>query len=167
MASFDGNGNKPKVRIIKKYKNRKLYDTMISCYITFNDLSELIKRSENFIVIESNSKIDITVDILINIIFDNERKADLTMPISKYHEIIKYNIGLSFYLLKMGLFTENQMLQKNNTNSQYYSSTENNEFNLDEISIGEPDVINKISNFLPSSGNNPGGPAKPPGLLTT
>ncbi len=59
-------------RIIKKYPNRRLYDTEISRYITLADLRKLVVQEIEFKVVDSNNSEDLTQSILLQIILDEE-----------------------------------------------------------------------------------------------
>ena len=59
-------------RLIKKYPNRRLYDTQTSAYITLADVKQLVLDSENFKVIDAKSTEDLTRSILLQIILDEE-----------------------------------------------------------------------------------------------
>ena len=48
-----------KTKIIKRYQNRKLYDTQQSCYVTLDDIAKMIRLNEDVVVIDNKSKIDI------------------------------------------------------------------------------------------------------------
>lgn len=61
-----------KVRIIKKYPNRRLYDTEVSRYITLSDLQKLVLEGVNFEVRDANTGKEITRNILLQIIADQE-----------------------------------------------------------------------------------------------
>ena len=50
-----------KTKIIKRYQNRKLYDTQQSCYVTLDDIAKMIRTSEDVMVIDNKTKNDITV----------------------------------------------------------------------------------------------------------
>jgi polyhydroxyalkanoate synthesis repressor PhaR len=62
----------PQPRIIKKYPNRRLYDTTESRYITLEDVKHLVLKSEPFIVIDKGTGEDITRTILLQIIIEQE-----------------------------------------------------------------------------------------------
>jgi polyhydroxyalkanoate synthesis repressor PhaR len=62
----------PRMRIIKKYPNRRLYDTETSSYIKLAEVHTLIKNGEDFKVVDANTGDDITRSILIQIIIDQE-----------------------------------------------------------------------------------------------
>lgn len=61
-------------RIIKRYPNRKLYDTVESCYVTLDDIGQMIKEGEDVQVIDNNSQEDLTSMTLAQIIFEEEKK---------------------------------------------------------------------------------------------
>ncbi len=61
-----------KPRVIKKYPNRRLYDTVLSRYITLSDVRELVIHSVEFEIIDTQSKKDLTRNILLQIIMEQE-----------------------------------------------------------------------------------------------
>jgi polyhydroxyalkanoate synthesis repressor PhaR len=61
-----------KLRLIKKYPNRRLYDTQTSTYITLADVKELVLRHEEFQVVDAKSSEDLTRSILLQIILEEE-----------------------------------------------------------------------------------------------
>jgi polyhydroxyalkanoate synthesis repressor PhaR len=60
------------VRLIKKYPNRRLYDTQTSSYITLADVKELVLKHESFQVVDAKSNDDLTRQILLQIILEEE-----------------------------------------------------------------------------------------------
>lgn len=60
------------VRLIKKYPNRRLYDTKTSAYITLDDVKELVLKYETFQVVDAKSGEDLTRSILLQIILEEE-----------------------------------------------------------------------------------------------
>jgi polyhydroxyalkanoate synthesis repressor PhaR len=100
------NKNQPtKVKIIKRYQNRKLYDTQQSCYVTLDDISKMIRANEDVVVIDNKSKNDITAATLTQIIFESEKKASQYAPLFTLREIIQHSNGsISSYLAKLGAF---------------------------------------------------------------
>ena len=59
-------------RLIKKYPNRRLYDTKTSAYITLSDVKDLVLSKENFNVLDAKTSEDITRSILLQIILEEE-----------------------------------------------------------------------------------------------
>ena len=84
------------VRIIKKYQNRKLYDTKDSCYITLDDIASLIRKGEEVRVIDNKTKGDVTSVILTQILVDQEKSAKSTLPQTMLRDIIRRGKGSIF-----------------------------------------------------------------------
>ena len=72
MQTKKANGAKPAQRVIKKYPNRRLYDTDTSTYITLADVKQLVMDSELFVVRDPKSNEDLTRSILLQIILEEE-----------------------------------------------------------------------------------------------
>ena len=85
MAKNDGQ------TVIKKYANRRLYNTGTSTYVTLDDLAQMVKRGEDFTVQDAKSGDDITHSVLTQIIFEQESKNGNTLlPISFLRQLISY-----------------------------------------------------------------------------
>ena len=77
--------------VIKKYANRRLYNTGTSTYVTLEDLAEMVKRGEEFNVQDAKSGDDITHPVLTQIIFELENKDGQTMlPIPFLRQLIAF-----------------------------------------------------------------------------
>ncbi|MBO6717450.1 MAG: polyhydroxyalkanoate synthesis repressor PhaR [Rhizobiaceae bacterium] len=77
--------------VIKKYANRRLYNTGTSTYVTLEDLAEMVKRGEEFTVKDAKSGEDITHPVLTQIIFELENKDGQNMlPISFLRQLISF-----------------------------------------------------------------------------
>ncbi|MCY4524919.1 MAG: polyhydroxyalkanoate synthesis regulator DNA-binding domain-containing protein [Halobacteriovoraceae bacterium] len=63
------------VRIIKRYQNRKLYDTHQSCYVTLEDISQIVRSGNEIQVIDNKTGKDITYMTQIQLLFDQEKKS--------------------------------------------------------------------------------------------
>jgi len=102
-----------KVKIIKRYQNRKLYDTQQSCYVTLDDIAKMIRTNEEVMVIDNKSKNDITAATLTQIIFEAEKKASQYAPLFTLREIIQNGNGsISGYLAKLGAFPQDYMTRQ-------------------------------------------------------
>lgn len=77
--------------IIKKYANRRLYNTATSSYVTLDLLSQMVKDQSDFVVYDAKTGEDITRSVLTQIIVEEEAKAEQTMlPISFLRHIISF-----------------------------------------------------------------------------
>lgn len=107
-----------KVKIIKRYQNRKLYDTQQSCYVTLDDIAKMIRTNEEVMVIDNKSKNDITAATLTQIIFEAEKKASQYAPLFTLREIIQNGNGsISGYLAKLGAFPQDYMTKQQTNNA--------------------------------------------------
>lgn len=76
-------------KIIKRYSNRKLYDTEQSTYITLDEIQEMVKSGEDVRIIDNKSKEDITNATLAQIIFEQEKSHKRLLPLSALRTIIQ------------------------------------------------------------------------------
>lgn len=77
--------------MIKKYANRRLYNTGTSTYVTLDDLAQMVKKGEDFAVQDAKTGEDITHSVLTQIIFEQESKTGNTLlPISFLRQLITY-----------------------------------------------------------------------------
>ncbi len=76
---------------IKKYANRRLYNTGTSAYVTLEDLAQLVKAGEEFIVVDAKTGEDITRPVLAQIIFEQENKEGQSLlPITFLRQLIRF-----------------------------------------------------------------------------
>ena len=75
-------------KVIKRYANRKLYDTERSCYVTLEEISVMIKDGEDVRVVDNKTKDDLTAVTLAQIIVEEEMKAQ-KMPLKLLRSIIQ------------------------------------------------------------------------------
>lgn len=78
-----------KARIIKKYPNRRLYDTEESRYITLADIRRLVLEKVDFVVIDKKSQDDITRTILLQVISEQEQQGDPIMSRDFLSQVIR------------------------------------------------------------------------------
>ena len=90
-----------KTKIIKRYQNRKLYDTDASCYVTLDEIAEMIQQGEEVCVIDNRNQKDITNATLTQIIFEKQKKSENQVPLSTLRHIIQQGDGsFSSFLAK-------------------------------------------------------------------
>jgi polyhydroxyalkanoate synthesis repressor PhaR len=73
--TIDGDSQMAAARLIKKYPNRRLYDTQTSSYITLSDVKQLVLDQEEFKVVDAKSNEDLTRQILMQIILEEEQEG--------------------------------------------------------------------------------------------
>lgn len=78
------------VIVIKKYANRRLYNTATSSYVTLDHLCEMVKQSKEFVVRDAKTGDDITRSVLTQIIFEEEGKGQNLLPINFLRQLIRF-----------------------------------------------------------------------------
>ncbi|MEN8131880.1 MAG: polyhydroxyalkanoate synthesis repressor PhaR [Pseudomonadota bacterium] len=108
-----------KPRVIKKYPNRRLYDTEFSRYITISDVRELVVKKIDFTVIDTHTKEDLTRSVLLQIITEQESGGKPIFTTEILSKIIRFygdsiqGVFSSYLEKSLTLFTEQQaQLQK-------------------------------------------------------
>jgi len=76
--------------IIKKYSNRRLYDTTHKKYVTLDEISNLIKDGSEIKVLDSQTDEDITKIVLMQVVLESEKNKEDILPTSFLHMLIKY-----------------------------------------------------------------------------
>jgi polyhydroxyalkanoate synthesis repressor PhaR len=105
--------------VIKKYANRRLYNTQTSSYVTLDHLCEMVKEGVDFEVRDARSGEDITRSVLTQIIFEEEAKGQNLLPIRFLRQLIRlYGDSLQSFVpgyldLSMESFAKNQEAIKN------------------------------------------------------
>jgi polyhydroxyalkanoate synthesis repressor PhaR len=79
-----------KVAIVKKYANRRLYNTATSSYVTLEELSRMVREGDNFLVYDAKTGEDITRSVLTQIILEEDGKGRNLLPISFLRQLISY-----------------------------------------------------------------------------
>ena len=90
MLGFQPGGSSMAVRVIKKYPNRRLYDTEISSYITIEDVRQLIVEGEAFEVRDAKSGEDLTRQVLLQIIAEHEQDGEPMLSTQLLSQIIRF-----------------------------------------------------------------------------
>ena len=161
MATNTEKGDEP--IIIKKYANRRLYNTRSSSYITLEDLSRMTREGVDFQVLDAKTGNDITHQILTQIIMEEESHGEQMLPISFLRQLI------SMY--------GNSMQQL----MPHYLEASMDNFRANQLKLQEtwkasmgPDAFAKMaetnmamfkaaaSAFMPGGTANPASPAPPP-----
>ncbi len=100
--------------VIKKYANRRLYNTQTSSYVTLDHLAAMVKEGTDFEVQDARTGDDITRSVLTQIIFEEEAKGQSLLPIKFLRQLIRfYGDSLQTFVpgyldMSMDSFTKNQ-----------------------------------------------------------
>ena len=148
------------VRLIKKYPNRRLYDTKTSTYITLADVKELVLKHEKFQIIDAKTNEDLTRSILLQIILDEESGGSpmfssdiLTQFIRFYGNAMQGMVG-SYLERNVQLFNEIQKSMQEQSKSLYGDNTKLNEDWWKQfMSFQGPAMQSLISAYMEQSRN--------------
>ena len=100
--------------VIKKYANRRLYNTASSSYVTLEHLADMVKKGIDFVVYDAKTNEDITRSVLTQIIFEEESQGQSLLPIQFLRQLISfYGNSLQAFLpsyleLSLAAFTQQQ-----------------------------------------------------------
>jgi polyhydroxyalkanoate synthesis repressor PhaR len=111
--------------VVKKYANRRLYNTATSSYVTLDDLARMIKEGGDFVACDAKTGEDITRSVLTQIIVEQEQKGQNLLPISFLRQLISlYGDSMQFlvpgYLEQAMLtFAQNQEQMRRNLQATF------------------------------------------------
>src|ERR1043166_818345 len=117
-SGSDASEARKEPKVIKRYTNRKLYDTVESRYVTLDEIAQMIKGGAEVKIIDNRSKEDLTSVTLAQIIFEEEKKRS-QMPLGVLREIIRHGgeAVAGFYQEKAGTLAGKLGELKNRTES--------------------------------------------------
>ena len=126
--------------LIKKYLNRRLYDTEKSAYVSLNHVTELIREGRRVKVIDAKNKEDATAFVLTQIILEEARKKNTLLPVPLLHMIIQYgeNILAEFFERYLQQIIENYLAYKTAFDEQFRNWLE---LGIDLSSVAENTMI--------------------------
>ncbi|WP_170930229.1 MULTISPECIES: polyhydroxyalkanoate synthesis repressor PhaR [Pseudomonadota] len=145
--------------IIKKYANRRLYNTGTSTYVTLEDLAVMVKDEDDFVVIDAKSGDDITRTVLTQIIFEQESKGQNLLPITFLRQLIRFygdsmqNLVPSYLEFSMSSLTREQEKLRSQMNQNFGSSAF--EVLEDQVKRNADMFDRAMKMFLPFDGANP------------
>ena len=143
--------------VLKKYANRRLYDTEQSAYVTLDEVADIIKAGKNIQALDAKSKEDVTEFILTQIILENARKKNALLPKPLLHMIIRYgdNVLGEFFEKYLELISKNYLSYKNKVDDQYKMWLDFG-MNMSEMSKQSMTGIPPFPFFKPSSTDKDG-----------
>src|SRR6202046_1576178 len=106
--------------IIKKYANRRLYNTATSSYVTLDNLSQMVREGGDFVVYDAKNGDDITRSVLTQIIVEEEQKGQNLLPIGFLRQLIGFYGNNMQWLLPRYLEHSMQSLAKNQEQIRSY-----------------------------------------------
>ena len=121
--------------VIKKYANRRLYDTGRSSYVTLDDLCEMVKEGYDFVVYDAKSGDDLTRQVLTQIIVDQESKGQNMLPIPFLRQLI-------------GFYGDNlQSVIPNYLEQSFQNFTKNQEYFREQVNKSIEGMLSPVSSM--------------------
>jgi polyhydroxyalkanoate synthesis repressor PhaR len=113
-------------KVLKKYPNRRLYDTEQSAYVTLEDVAKMIKAGIQVEVIDLKTNQDVTAFILSQIIMERAKKNHALLPVSLLHLIIRFGEDVlnDFFEKYLEKIIDSYLYYKNNMEEQFTSYLE-------------------------------------------
>lgn len=154
--------------VIKKYANRRLYNTATSSYVTLDDLSHMVKAGHEFVVYDAKTGEDITRAVLTQIIVEEEQKGQNLLPISFLRQLISlYGDSMQWLVPRylehaMTTFARNQEQMRKNLQDTFgglfpFGSLE--EMGKQNLALFEKTM--KMFSPFPTAAERPRAPEKP------
>ena len=147
------------IRLIKKYPNRRLYDTQTSAYITLADVKELVLKNEKFQVLDAKSAEDLTRAILLQIILEEESSGTpmfscdvLTQFIRSYGNAMQGMMG-SYLERNVQLFSELQKKMQEQSHSLHGDNKASQDLWNKFIAFQGPAMQSLVSSYMDQSGS--------------
>lgn len=107
--------------VVKKYSNRRLYNTCESAYITLDQLAEIIRSGKNVKVVEACSGDDVTAYILTQILVEEAKNKKFFLPVHLLHLMLRYgdNMMGDFFDLHLSQTIDNYVKQRKAFDNQF------------------------------------------------
>lgn len=123
--------------LLKKYANRRLYDTEKSKYVTLNEVAERIRNGQQVEVIEAKTKADVTAFILTQIVLEEAKNKNVLLPVPFLYMIIQYGDNV------LADFFENYLQQAIKSYLAYKSSMDDQFKKWLDMGMGFSEVAQK------------------------
>ena len=147
------------VRLIKKYPNRRLYDTQTSTYITLADVKQLVLDHENFQVVDAKSGEDLTRPILLQIILEEEAggmpmfSAQMLSQVIRFYGNAMQGMMGSYLEKNIQAFIDIQGKLQEQSKAFYESNKIGPEMWTQFVNMQSPMIQSMMSNYIEQSKN--------------
>ena len=154
--------------VIKKYANRRLYNTATSAYVTLEDLARMVREGTEFVVFDAKSNDDLTRQILTQIIFEEESRGEALLPVQFLRQLIGFygnsmqSVVPKYLEQAMGAFAvqQDQMRRAVESTMGTFIPPSLQEVGRQNMAMMER-AMSLFSPFLPGEPETPRAPASP------
>ena len=146
-ATSHGENDMTEKLLVKKYANRRLYDTEQSSYVSLDHVADIIKQGRQVEVVDAKSNQDVTAFVLTQIIMEEARKKNILLPVPLLHLIIRYgdNVLSEFFEKYLQQTIKNYLLYKSTADERFRKWLE---LSMD-LSVAAQKTITDLSPFKP------------------
>lgn len=137
--------------VLKKYANRRLYDTEQSAYVTLHQVADYIKKGRQVSIFDAKTKEDVTAFILTQIVLEEAKNKNALLPIPLLHMIIRYgdNLLAEFFDKYFHQIFQNFVLHKQAMDDQFQQWVEMG-FNMSDAAQRGFASMNPFQSFFDS-----------------
>lgn len=133
------------VRVIKKYPNRRLYDTYESRYIALRDIRHLVQTGVDIMVVDNRTKKETTLGVLLQIIAEQEQKKQATLTAPLLHNLIRNYAEQDCKLIGAYLEQSLQLLVQYKQQAKTEKSKPFNKRTLDKLVLLQDTTLQSFS----------------------
>ncbi|HOD70369.1 MAG TPA: polyhydroxyalkanoate synthesis regulator DNA-binding domain-containing protein [Deltaproteobacteria bacterium] len=142
---------------LKKYGNRRLYDTARSTYVTLNQVADIIKQGTDVEVVDAKTQEDVTAFILTQIVLEQARRKNALLPVELLHLIIRYGENLlQEFFQKYLEQTINGYLQFKRSMDEQFSKWIDMQLNYSDMAQKTFSGLTQLQNIFGRSRQTPG-----------
>ena len=107
--------------VLKKYANRRLYDTTRSAYVTLDEVAEMVREGRAIRAVDAQTKEDVTTFVLTQIVLEEARKKNALLQVPLLHMIIRYgdNVLVDFFDKYLEQIVRNYLEYKRTVDKQF------------------------------------------------
>jgi polyhydroxyalkanoate synthesis repressor PhaR len=133
--------------LLKKYSNRRLYDTEQSKYVTIEEVSEMVKNDRDVEIVDAQTKQDVTAFVLTQIVLEEAKKNNLLLPVPVLHLIIRYGDNA------LGEFLEKYLHKTIQNYLKHKKAFDEQMKQWIDMGMNMTDIMSKSTDIQPPFGN--------------
>jgi polyhydroxyalkanoate synthesis repressor PhaR len=139
--------------VLKKYANRRLYDTEKSAYVTLNQLADCIRQGRMVQIVDAKTNDDVTDYILTQIVLEEAKNKKALLPVPVLHMVIRYgdNLMMEFFEKYFHQTFQNYLSHKQAVDSQFQKWIEMG-MNMSKVAQQSISGLNPFQSFMDPSG---------------
>ena len=143
-------------RVLKKYANRRIYDTHTSQYVTLEELAGIIRKGNEVKILDAKTKEDVTAYILTQIVLDRAKNNNALLPPPILHLVIQYgdNILMEFFENYLQQIVRNYIQYKQAVDAQFKRWLDMG-MGLSSAGTGISKATNPFAAFFPAPSADP------------